>query len=289
MVDLCFKRVEWCPSSVTTNRFTSDNRRFKIRMGRQCQRFAGCWYMEQSCIIQTFEFQGAAGGPTDCEIFSTLLRRKTYSSTIRQRNNCGVHQPARGKQSGAFKFNDHTVDHSSRTQDHPECMTFSWLAQWNCRRPQLADVPLRLASQSDNFQNVRQNVGSSYCGSLCSITQYSRVGLQLTVLGSDDKCSGRFSSTGLGSTQQFCQPPFFLMWKILKKIQDQAAHATVIAPRWPAQGWYRELVRMSVSHPIKIRNSKENCIQMSLTPEPLKNPTWELYAWRVCGKKGCVH
>ena len=50
----------------------------------------------------------------------------------------------------------------------------------------------------------------------------------------------------------FVNPPIRFMDKVLQIIQDQKAHATIVAPFWPAQIWYPTLRRLSISPPIRI-------------------------------------
>jgi ribonuclease HI len=79
-------------------------------------------------------------------------------------------------------------------------------------------------------------------------------------------------------------PPFRLIGQILDLLQTQKATATIIAPWWPAQPFLQRLKQMSVDQPIPLP-PMQKCIHFhGLNPEPLKNPKWRLYAWRVCGK-----
>ena len=101
-----------------------------------------------------------------------------------------------------------------------------------------------------------------------------------------------FASSGVDALAQqdwhihnnFVNPPFRLMPKVLDVISSQSAVATVIAPAWPAQPWYRRLLSMAVTNPIKLPNSNRTIWRMGPIPEPLKNPRWTIYAWRICGK-----
>ena len=80
----------------------------------------------------------------------------------------------------------------------------------------------------------------------------------------------------------FVNPPIRLLDKVLDVIQQQKAHATVIAPWWPAQTWFKDLHKMSVSPPIRV--FKRAIIPLNpAIPEPLRNRRWKLFAWRVCG------
>ena len=83
----------------------------------------------------------------------------------------------------------------------------------------------------------------------------------------------------------YINPPFWLLNKIVKKIQNEAATATIIAPKWDAQPWCQKLRELSISPPLRLKNSPEIMLKRSGVPEPLKNKHWKLYAWRICGSK----
>ena len=86
-------------------------------------------------------------------------------------------------------------------------------------------------------------------------------------------------------TNNFINAPFRMIGPIIDKIQTEDATATIIAPRWPAQQWYKKLQQMASRAPIPIPNNEHAIIKMSGTPEPLRNRKWKLYAWKICGKK----
>ena len=80
----------------------------------------------------------------------------------------------------------------------------------------------------------------------------------------------------------FVNPPIRLLDKVLGIIQQQGAHATVIAPWWPAQTWFKTLNSMSICPPIRVFQRATIPLNPA-TPEPLRNRRWKLFAWRVCG------
>lgn len=88
------------------------------------------------------------------------------------------------------------------------------------------------------------------------------------------------------SENNYVNPPFRLLNRVLTVIEDQQAYATVIAPRWPGQVWFPRLVRMLIAPPLRIRNSPRTMLRMGDMAEPLKNRHWKIYAWRVYGGKG---
>ena len=84
----------------------------------------------------------------------------------------------------------------------------------------------------------------------------------------------------------FVNPPFRLLPKVLQHITQSKAEATVIAPYWPAAIWHQKLVKMAVTHPLKLPKAAKMCVPcLDQKPEPMKNRKWNLYAWRISGAK----
>lgn len=84
----------------------------------------------------------------------------------------------------------------------------------------------------------------------------------------------------------FVNPPFWMLNRIIRLIISQKVPATVIAPLWLGQVWFQKLRRILVDKPIFIRNTSRNflAVQQAIL-EPRKNPCWKLFAWRVHGGK----
>ena len=83
----------------------------------------------------------------------------------------------------------------------------------------------------------------------------------------------------------FVNPPFCLIPRILDLIQEQQVEATIIAPLWPAQPWYQRLLTMCVTAPLQLPNNQRTFRRIKAIPEPWKNSKWLVYAWRVSGRK----
>lgn len=82
-----------------------------------------------------------------------------------------------------------------------------------------------------------------------------------------------------GQDNNYINPPFFLLAKIVEKILRDRAVATVIAPFWPAQTWCQKLQSMLRLQPVQIPKAAI----IGLNPEALKNHKWKIYAWPVYG------
>ncbi len=82
----------------------------------------------------------------------------------------------------------------------------------------------------------------------------------------------------------FVCPPFRLIPKILRVLQAQRARATLVAPWWPGQPWFRMLCRMCLVPPIRIPNNPKTFLSLGTVPEPLRNPRWKIFTWRISGE-----
>lgn len=83
----------------------------------------------------------------------------------------------------------------------------------------------------------------------------------------------------------FANPPFRLIPRILQTVQEQRAWVTLIAPYWPAQPWFAKLQALAVAPPVRLPNHAGIiCRAVSdQEAEPLRNRAWRLHAWRIYG------
>ena len=92
------------------------------------------------------------------------------------------------------------------------------------------------------------------------------------------------AQTDWNAENNFVNPPIRFLGKILQIVQEQKAHATIVAPWWPAQAWFQTLRSLSISPPIRIYKRAIWKLNPAI-PEPVRNRRWKLYAWRVCGNE----
>jgi hypothetical protein len=88
-----------------------------------------------------------------------------------------------------------------------------------------------------------------------------------------------------GIENNFVNPPFRMLDKVMDIIMKQRAWATVIAPKWTGQIWYQKLRRMLVGVPFRIHMNSQTMLQMGTIAEPIKNSKWKIFAWRLYGGK----
>lgn len=97
----------------------------------------------------------------------------------------------------------------------------------------------------------------------------------------------------------FINMPFFLLPRILAKVRETKCWATVVAPHWPGQSWYQEMLTMSVGLPLWLPNHPRLFLKQAGQPEPRKktqNGSWlfgEFVGRSAEGRgldgPGCVH
>ena len=93
------------------------------------------------------------------------------------------------------------------------------------------------------------------------------------------------AQTDWGKNMNYCNPPFWMIGKVLDKIENSQAEATLIAPKWKARRWFAKLKKLTVDVPMKIKCNWQTVQHSGVVPEVLKNRKWVIYAWRVSGKR----
>jgi hypothetical protein len=89
------------------------------------------------------------------------------------------------------------------------------------------------------------------------------------------------SQTDWQMENNFVNPPFRLLAKVLDIVIQTKAQATIIAPMWPSQPWWPRLQSILVCEPLRIRSPRLSMTNQTIV-EPMKNK-WKIYAWRVDG------
>ena len=55
-------------------------------------------------------------------------------------------------------------------------------------------------------------------------------------------------------------PPFCLMGKVLRKIEDEGAYGIIVFPLWPTQAWFSTVSRLLIDAPILLSSETEDII-----------------------------
>ena len=83
-------------------------------------------------------------------------------------------------------------------------------------------------------------------------------------------------------------PPFPLLNKVIRKARMEQASLILIAPFWPYQPWFPDLLSLTHSPPLKLELRSGSLVQPR-SGIPHGNPGFlNLHAWRLCGR-GCSH
>ena len=93
-------------------------------------------------------------------------------------------------------------------------------------------------------------------------------------------------STSWSQDRPYLFPPFCLIGRALTKIQlEEVDYACLVAPAWPAQVWYPQVLRMLVKNPVLLPREQDLLLAPDLSPHPLilENRLF-LTAWPVSGK-----
>ena len=94
------------------------------------------------------------------------------------------------------------------------------------------------------------------------------------------------AQTNWGNMNNYVNAPFRLIPRVLDLLQSQQAVGTIIATWWSAQVWFQRLQRMSLTPPLRLLLSRHTVQAINPRAEPLMNPRWAVYVWRVSGRTG---
>lgn len=86
----------------------------------------------------------------------------------------------------------------------------------------------------------------------------------------------------------YAYPPVPILGRVLRKAREDQASLILVAPRWPAQPWYPELLLLCHVPPIELRIGPRSLLQPR-SGIPHGNPgLLKLHAWLLCGGH-CSH
>ena len=144
----------------------------------------------------------------------------------------------------------------------------------------------RLATLTIGVRSCPSPGGSLYNRSACEQNKFTTarlLQLEARSTGESSRCLLNFLVTGLSIP---FPPPFQLdRESILKDLFRGGRPSLLIAPAWPAQVWYSQLLRMLTGNPILLPVKQDLLLSPDLRPHPL-NPENRMYlaAWPVSGK-----
>jgi hypothetical protein len=93
------------------------------------------------------------------------------------------------------------------------------------------------------------------------------------------------AQTNWSKMNNYVNAPFFLIPRVLDILESQSAVATIVAPIWPAQHWFRRLQKMAIRPPLILKMNTRTIWSVNHRAEPLRNKSWRVGVWRVSGKR----
>ena len=89
-------------------------------------------------------------------------------------------------------------------------------------------------------------------------------------------------STSWANANNYINAPWDLLPRVLAKLHNEKAHATIVAPHWPSQPWWPVLTalcndRLRLHLPLDVSETRPT----TRGPEPLRNRAWRVFAFRV--------
>lgn len=83
-------------------------------------------------------------------------------------------------------------------------------------------------------------------------------------------------------------PPLPILSKVLRKARMDLPQLILIAPRWPAQPWFPDLLQLCHTPPLKLHVTHGGLLQPRSGIEHGNPAVLDLHAWRLCGG-ACNH
>ena len=83
-------------------------------------------------------------------------------------------------------------------------------------------------------------------------------------------------------------PPFPILAKVLRKARIERATLIFVAPKWPAQPWFPDLLELVHVQPVPLQLGQRGLLQLR-SGVPHANPqVLHLHAGLLCGQR-CLH
>ena len=141
---------------------------------------------------------------------------------------------------------------------------------------------------------ARRTLSRTSCLACGTAHTIDRVASQLTHQG--DRYNSYWPDPGAEAVDAFAQtwrgennwvnPPFRLVNRVLDLVESQGVEATIIAPIWQTAPWFLRLAEMSIDLPILFPCARDSFLPGSRgNTEPMNNPPWRFAAWRVSGAR----
>ena len=80
-------------------------------------------------------------------------------------------------------------------------------------------------------------------------------------------------------------PPFALLPEVLEKVQSEPCDMILVAPAWPAQAWFHQLLHLSVDHPRRLPNMDRLLKQPDMDVFHDRAHCLHLHAWLLSSRQ----
>ena len=166
--------------------------------------------------------------------------------------------------------------------DSSGCETYSRLSERSCGLSfqVLSTSQYRVGTSSGSFSVYSSSLGKSQYRSIRNESDLQGDNFRLPNSRPQSLCCGR-NEPILGGNVRLCNPPFRFLAPVLHKITGEKCRIIVIAPAWPKQAWFANLLRLSCARPLVLPLKRNLLSQFKgdvvhLSPERLHLHAWFL-------------
>ncbi len=146
-----------------------------------------------------------------------------------------------------------------------------------------AHVPRRVATLSQDDPADLESIRGSSDGSVC----FPRV-LPLPAVFFPDRGPPRHGRTGTqlsSGLRKYAFPPVNLLAQTLCKLREDEEQVLLVAPHWPTQTWFPELISLATTPPWRIPLRKDLLSQGLGTIWHPRPDLWNLHVWLLHGTR----
>lgn len=83
--------------------------------------------------------------------------------------------------------------------------------------------------------------------------------------------------------KMYANPPFVLIGRFLAKVRREKANVTLVAPVWPSQPWWPDLMQMMKGDPLPLRGNPMFLLPETYPQQLIQPPRWEMIACQISG------
>ncbi len=241
--------------------------------------------LERAPTALAHQLSRAVGSASSLMAVPATAVGQARASSHGQHRGCLVHQPV-----GRYTITPHVTARlpSPPLETHAVQVTarcpHPGEAQ-SCGRHTLttAHVPRRVATLSQDDPADLESIRGSSDGSVC----FPRV-LPLPAVFFPDRGPPRHGRTGTqlsSGLRKYAFPPVNLLAQTLCKLRENEEQVLLVAPHWPTQTWFPELISLATTPPWRIPLRKDLLSQGLGTIWHPRPDLWNLHVWLLHGTR----